>query len=128
MAKRKAYHAEWQRKNKDKVRSYNKAYQERKKTEGKNMKITNINQKLTDEELSDLFAYCARLASMVAPANAREYYGFTFDGAVKDTFYGLAMLYAGEGIAHNIEEFKEDECYGPTLKQMLSDIRRILED
>lgn len=91
------------------------------------MKITEINQKLTDEELSELFGYCARLASMVAPANAQAYYGFTFDGAVKDTFYGLAMLYAGEGIAHNIEEFKKDELYGPTLKRMLDDIRRLLD-
>lgn len=91
------------------------------------MKITEINQKLTDEELSELFGYCARICTMVAPADAQRYYGFTFDSAVKDTFYGLAMLYAGEGIAHNIEEFKQDELYGPTLEQMLSDIRRILD-
>lgn len=87
----------------------------------------NSNNKLTDDELADLFGYCARLASMVAPADVKKYYGFTFDGAVKDTFYGLAMLYGGEGITHNIEEFRKDELYGPTLEQMLFDIRRILD-
>jgi hypothetical protein len=84
------------------------------------------NQKLTDEELADLFAYCARLASMVSPMDAMRYYGFTLDGAVKDTFYGLAMLYAGEGAAKTAEDFKSDELYGPTLERMLFDVRRLL--
>lgn len=84
------------------------------------------NQKLTDEELADLFAYCARLASMVSPRDAQHYYGFTLDGSVKDTFYGLAMLYAGEGVCKTAEDFKSDEFYGPVLQQMLADIRRLL--
>lgn len=85
------------------------------------------NTKLTDQELADLFAYCARLASLVSPRDAMGYYGFTFDGAVTDTFYGLAMLYAGEGINQTADNFKSDELYGPTLQQMLADIRRLLD-
>lgn len=83
--------------------------------------------KLTDEELALLFSYCARLSSMVSPQNAKRYYGFTFDGAVTDTFYGLAMLYEGDGIAKNADEFKNDELYGPTLRQMLKDIEALLD-
>jgi len=83
--------------------------------------------KLTDQELADLFSYCARLSSMVSPRDAMKYYHFTFDGAVTDTFYGLAMLYAGEGAARSADDFKRDELYGPTLRQMLEDIRGILD-
>lgn len=91
------------------------------------MAIKRDPKKLSDTELSDLFAYCARLASMVSPADARRYYGFTFDSAVKDTFYGLAMLYANEGISQTADDFKSDELYGPTLQRMLADINRVLE-
>ena len=78
---------------------------------------------LTNEELADLFGYCAQLARMVSPADAWRYFRFTFDGAMVDTFYGLAQLYAGNGLAQNAAEFKQDELYGPTLQQMLADIR-----
>lgn len=83
-------------------------------------------KKLSNEDLADLFAYCARLASLVSSRDAEHYYGFTFDGAVKDTFYGLAMLYADEGVNRTADDFKSDEFYGPILEQMLTDIRRVL--
>lgn len=89
--------------------------------------MNNTKSLLTNDELSDLFAYCARLSSMVSPRDAMRYYHFTFDGAVRDTFYGLAMLYAGEGVARSAAEFKQDGLYGPTLQQMLTDIRAILD-
>lgn len=85
-------------------------------------------KKLTNAELADLFGYCARLSTMVSPLAAQRYYGFTFDGAVTETLYGLAMLYAGEGISRTGAEFKRDELYGPTLQRMLTDIRRVLDE
>ena len=89
--------------------------------------MKDTNNLLTNDELADLFGYCARLSSLVSPRDAMRYYHFTFDGAVTDTFYGLAMLYAGEGIARNATDFKQDGLYGPTLQQMLADIRAILD-
>lgn len=84
--------------------------------------------KLTDEELAKLFSYCARLSSMVAPAQAKKYYGFTFDGAVTDTFYGLAMLYGNELVGGSTaESFKQDEFYGPIFRRMMADIDRVLD-
>ena len=90
--------------------------------------------KLTDAELSDLFAYCARLARMVSPRDAKRYFGFTFDGAVGDTLDGLAMLYGG-GLSELFEsefgktaaDFKNDGLYGPTFRQMMDDIHRLLD-
>lgn len=84
-------------------------------------------EKLTDAELADIFAYCARLSKLVAPRDAERYFGFTFDGAVTDTFYGLAMLYANEGINRTGDDFKNDEFYGSVLRTMFRDIRRILD-
>ena len=84
-----------------------------------------MRNKLDNATMADLLAYCSRLASMVSPRDALNYYGFTFDGAVGDTLRGLAQLYATDG---NIADFMEDELYGPTLKQMLADINRLLED
>lgn len=78
---------------------------------------------LTDLELADLFSYCARLARMVSPQDAMRYFGFAYDGAVVDTLNGLAMLYAGELKT----DFKTDELYGLTLRQMLADIRHLLD-
>lgn len=82
---------------------------------------------LANEELAELFAYCARLSTMVSPRDAEHYYGFTFDGSVTDTFYGLAMLYAGEGICKTAEDFKNDELYGQVLRRMLRDIRSVID-
>lgn len=91
-------------------------------------KNTNTNTKLTDEELADLFAYCSQLARLVAPLSAKKYCDFTFDGAVIDTLQGLAMLYSNELRGDNTgEAFKRDGLYGPTLKQMLDDIGRLLD-
>lgn len=80
-------------------------------------------ERLTDLELADLFSYCARLARMVSPRDAERYFGFTYDSTVGDTLTGLAMLYAGELGT----EFKTDELYGPTFRQMLADIRHLLD-
>lgn len=84
-------------------------------------------KKLTDEELAKVFSYCARLSSLVAPAQAKMYYGFTFDGAVTDTLYGLAMLYANELCGGStVESFKQDELYGPVFERMMSEIDLVL--
>lgn len=80
--------------------------------------------KLTDLELSNLFFYCAQLARAVSPNDAMRYFGFTFDGAVIDTLRGLGMLYAGE--AKTGDDFRRDELYGPTLRQMMDDINKYL--
>lgn len=80
--------------------------------------------KLTDLELSNLFFYCAQLARAVSPNDAMRYFGFTFDGAVIDTLRGLGMLYAGE--AKTGDDFRRDELYGPTLRQMMDDINEYL--
>ena len=79
-------------------------------------------ERLTDLELADLFSYCARLARLVSPRDAMRYFRFEYGGEVADTLNGLAMLYAGELKT----DFKTDELYGPTFRQMLSDIRRLL--
>ena len=87
--------------------------------------------KLTDQELADLFSYCSRLARMVSPADAARYFRFTFDGTVGDTLGGLAMLYANELSSepdgNTATAFKRDELYGPTLRQMMDDIRAVLD-
>lgn len=86
------------------------------------------NQKVPEETLADLFAYCVCLARLVAPAQAKDYFGFQFDGAVIDTLRGLAMLYSGEIRPEStFTEFMKDELYGPTLKQMLADLERYRE-
>lgn len=82
-----------------------------------------MNDKLTNAAMANLLAYCARLATMVSPKNARDYYGFTFDGAVGDTLSGLARLYENDG---SLTTFMQDELYGPTLRQMLEDIDNYL--
>ncbi|MBR4039394.1 MAG: helix-turn-helix transcriptional regulator [Clostridia bacterium] len=84
-------------------------------------------QLLPHEDLADIFAYCAHISRLVSPRQAMTYFNFTYDGSVADTFYGLSMLYAGEGAARSADDFKKDELYGPTLQQMLKDIREILE-
>ena len=76
--------------------------------------------KLTDLELSNLFFYCNQLARAVSPNDAMRYFGFTFDGAVIDTLHALGVLYAGE--ARTGDDFRRDELYGPTLRQMMDDI------
>lgn len=81
---------------------------------------------LTREELADIFCYLARLSTMVAPADAKKYYGFHFDGAVTDLLYGLATFYSGENINKTIEDFKSDEFYGPMLNLVLRDIRNLI--
>jgi hypothetical protein len=80
--------------------------------------------KLTDLELADVLLYCVQLARLVSPNDARKHFGFTFDGAVIDTLRGMAMLYAGE--VKTGDDFKRNELYGPTLRQMMDDIHEYL--
>lgn len=82
-------------------------------------------RKLTDLELADLFAYCARLAKLVSPRDAQKYYGFSFDGAISDTLTGLAVMYHTNG---DIDHFKNDELFGPVFNKMVSDIHTLLEE
>ena len=86
---------------------------------------------LTDKELSDLFWYSAQLARMVSPADAKKYYGFTFDGAIADTLQALSVMYTGENVYYKcdcIDDIKSDGCYGPTLEQIFKDVKRCLGD
>lgn len=81
-------------------------------------------RQLTNKELADIFSYCGNLSRMVSPNDAKKYYGFTFDGAISDTLYGLAVMYE-----HNesIDDFKSDEFYGPVLERIFSDINDLSE-
>ena len=81
--------------------------------------------KLTDNELADLFSYCATLSRLVSPRDAMVHFGFTFDGAVIDTLRGLAVMYDED---KDIKDFKSDELYGRTLEQMFSDIKTLLRE
>ena len=81
-------------------------------------------KKLTDKELADLFYYCATLARLVSPRDAKVHFGFTFDGAVIDTLRGLAMMYEKDG---DIKDFKSNELYGSVFDQMLSDVNTLFE-
>ena len=95
------------------------------------MKKQKENRKLfTEAELSDLFWYAAQLARMVSPAAAKEYYNFTFDGAVADTLQAISVMYENAEnnyyICRDVEQLKEDGCYGPTLSQIFKDIKQYL--
>jgi hypothetical protein len=82
--------------------------------------------KLSNDELADLLAYCARLSRVVSPNDAQRYCDFTFDSSVTDTLFALSRLYAGEMPGTTIEDFKKHEFYGLVLHQMLAEVRNIL--
>ena len=76
-------------------------------------------EKLANKDLADIFYYCAELARLVSPNDAKRYYGFNFDGSVCDTLRELGSVYYEN---KDINSFKDDVLYGSVFDQMISDI------